>query len=125
MQHNPASTTPAASATATSARVPRMTGTSPKSDRCSNEHIKELLRTYGLRTSLIRLKVIDALHSAAVAGHPIGVRGVHSHLEGLDIALSFLSVREVLKRLCVEKVIALNPDKTYSLEPPARAMLDR
>ena len=90
-----------------------------------NQRIRHLLKCFGLRTSLIRLKVIDALHSAALAGHPIGVRGVHSHLEGLDIPLSFLSVREVLKRLCVEHVIALNPDKTYSLEPPARAMLDR
>ena len=122
MQHNPALT---ASAVHRGTSAPRMTGKGPTNDRCSNEQIKELLRTYGLRTSLIRLKVIDALHSAAMAGHPIGVRGVHSHLEGLDIPLSFLSVREVLKRLCVEHVIALNPDKTYSLEPPARAMLDR
>ena len=30
----------------------------------------------------------------------LGVRGVHAHLEQLDIPLSFLSVREVLKRLC-------------------------
>ena len=122
MQHNPALT---ASAAHRGARAQGTAGNGTQNDRCSNEQIKQLLRNYGLRTSLIRLKVIDALHSAALAGHPMGVRGVHSHLEGLDIPLSFLSVREVLKRLCVEHVIALNPDKTYSLEPPARAMLDR
>ncbi|WP_296249844.1 fe2+ zn2+ uptake regulation protein [Pseudomonas sp. UBA4194] len=93
-------------------------------DNSSNEQIKELLRTYGLRTSLIRLKVIDALHGAAREGQNIGVRGVHSQLEKLDIPLSFLSVREVLKRLCAEGVITLNTDKTYSLDPAARQMLD-
>lgn len=93
-------------------------------DNTSNEQIKELLRAYGLRTSLIRLKVIDALHAAAREGQNIGVRGVHSQLEKLDIPLSFLSVREVLKRLCAEGVITLNTDKTYSLDPAARQMLD-
>ena len=33
-------------------------------------------------------------------------------------------VREVLKRLCAEGVITLNTDKTYSLDPAARQMLD-
>jgi hypothetical protein len=30
-------------------------------------------------------------------------------------------VREVLKRLCIEGVIILNPDKSYSLHPQALA----
>ncbi|HEK1691281.1 fe2+ zn2+ uptake regulation protein [Pseudomonas putida] len=94
-------------------------------ERVGNEQIRELLRTYGLRTSLIRLKVIDALHSAGRAGRSIGVRGVHAHLEQLDIPLSFLSVREVLKRLCAEGVINLGNDKCYSLNPQARAVLDQ
>lgn len=96
---------------------------SDEQDPSSNDQIKELLRTYGLRTSLIRLKVIDALHVAARSGHAIGVRGVHSQLENMDIPLSFLSVREVLKRLCAEGVITLNVDKTYSLDPAAERML--
>jgi DNA-binding GntR family transcriptional regulator len=33
-------------------------------------------------------------------------------------------VREVLKRLCSEGVITLNPDKSYSLHPAALALLD-
>lgn len=99
---------------------------SPASEeRLGNEQIRELLRVYGLRTSLIRLKVIDALHMADRHGRSIGVRGVHSQLEQLDIPLSFLSVREVLKRLCVEGVISLGSDKCYSLNPEARAVLEQ
>lgn len=93
-------------------------------DRPGNEHIRELLRSFGLRTSLIRLKVIDALHMADRNGRSIGVRGVHSQLEQLDIPLSFLSVREVLKRLCVEGVISMGNDKCYSLNPEARSILE-
>ncbi|MNP83344.1 hypothetical protein D3C76_1822570 [compost metagenome] len=53
------------------------------------------------------------------------MRGVHAHLEQLDIPLSFLSVREVLKRLCAEGVINLGNDKCYSLNPQARAVLEQ
>nr|WP_314482637.1 fe2+ zn2+ uptake regulation protein [uncultured Pseudomonas sp.] len=94
-------------------------------ERSGNEQIRELLRSFGLRTSLIRLKVIDALHAADRSGRSIGVRGVHAQLEQLDIPLSFLSVREVLKRLCAEGVIQLGADKCYSLAPQARALLER
>ncbi|AUF96167.1 fe2+ zn2+ uptake regulation protein [Pseudomonas sp. 02C 26] len=93
-------------------------------ERIGNELIRELLRTYGLRTSLIRLKVIDALHAADRNGRSVGVRGIHAQLEQLDIPLSFLSVREVLKRLCAEGVISLGGDKCYSLNPEARAVLE-
>ena len=96
-----------------------------RQERTGNEQIRELLRAYGLRTSLIRLKVIDALHAADRKGRSIGVRGVHAQLEQLDIPLSFLSVREVLKRLCTEGVITLGSDKCYSLQPEARAVLEQ
>lgn len=92
-------------------------------ERGSNEHIRRLLKSFGLRTSLIRLKIIDVLLTATVENHCLGVRGVHSQLLGLDIPLSFLSVREVLKRLCSEGVVTLNPDKSYSLHPRAMAVL--
>ncbi|KPU54018.1 hypothetical protein AN403_1110 [Pseudomonas fluorescens] len=95
----------------------------PRTDRHGNERIRILLKSYGLRTSLIRLKVIDALLTAAESDRSLGVRGVHSQLLDLDIPLSFLSVREVLKRLCSEGVIVLNPDKSYSLHPQAAAIL--
>ncbi|MFV3402572.1 MULTISPECIES: fe2+ zn2+ uptake regulation protein [Pseudomonas] len=96
-----------------------------QNERVGNEQIRELLRTFGLRTSLIRLKVIDALHKADRDGRSIGVRGVHAQLEQLDIPLSFLSVREVLKRLCAEGVISLGNDKCYSLNPQAKAVLEQ
>lgn len=92
-------------------------------ERSGNEHIRRLLKSFGLRTSLIRLKVIDALLKAAEENRCLGVRGVHSQLLGLDIPLSFLSVREVLKRLCSEGVVTLNPDKSYSLHRNAMAVL--
>ena len=98
-------------------------GVFERTDRHSNERIRILLKSFGLRTSLIRLKVIDALLTAAESDRSLGVRGVHSHLLDLDIPLSFLSVREVLKRLCSEGVITLNPDKSYSLHPQAFAAL--
>lgn len=94
-----------------------------RTERHGNERIRVLLKSFGLRTSLIRLKVIDALLTAAESDRSLGVRGVHSHLLDLDIPLSFLSVREVLKRLCGEGVITLNPDKSYSLHPQSAAVL--
>jgi hypothetical protein len=93
-------------------------------ERGGNEHIRRLLKSFGLRTSLIRLKVIDALLKADHDNRCLGVRGVHSQLLGLDIPLSFLSVREVLKRLCSEGVVTLDPDKNYRLHPRARAVLE-
>ncbi|NWA28018.1 fe2+ zn2+ uptake regulation protein [Pseudomonas gingeri] len=93
-------------------------------ERGSNSRIRQLLKHFGLRTSLIRLKVIDALLSAGEDNRRLGVRGVHSHLLELGIPLSFLSVREVLKRLCSEGVVVLNADKSYSLHPDATATLE-
>jgi Fe2+ or Zn2+ uptake regulation protein len=93
-------------------------------ERHGNERIRLLLKSFGLRTSLIRLKVIDALLVAAQTDRRLGVRGVHSQLLDLDVPLSFLSVREVLKRLCAEGVITFNADKSYSLHPQAAAVLN-
>lgn len=103
---------------------PRVSDFGQRLERHGNERIRLLLRSFGLRTSLIRLKVIDALLSAAHSDRRLGVRGVHSHLLELDIPLSFLSVREVLKRLCAEGVVTFNADKSYSLHPQAAAVLD-
>ena len=93
-------------------------------ERGSNNRIRQLLKHFGLRTSLIRLKVIDALLNASEDNRRLGVRGVHSHLLELGIPLSFLSVREVLKRLCSEGVVVLNVDKSYNLHPDATATLE-
>jgi len=102
----------------------RASNFAPSPERQGNERIRLLLKSFGLRTSLIRLKVIDALLVAAQSDRRLGVRGVHSQLLDLDIPLSFLSVREVLKRLCAEGVVTFNPDKSYSLHPQAAAVLN-
>ena len=95
-----------------------------KAPEQGNQRIRHLLKCFGLRTSLIRLKVIDALLTAADNKRTLGVRGVHSHLLEWGIPLSFLSVREVLKRLCSEGVVTLNADKSYSLHAEAAKVLE-
>ncbi|MDF9773354.1 fe2+ zn2+ uptake regulation protein [Pseudomonas baetica] len=92
-------------------------------NRSSNEHIRELLRFYGLRTSLIRLKVLNALVAATLDGRVVGVRGVHAYLMSLSAGMTFVSVREVLKRLCNDGVIVLEADKNYRITDEAWAML--
>lgn len=82
-----------------------------------NEQIKAMLKHFGLRTSLIRLKVIDTLLQAHQEGARIGVRGVHGRLDCEQLSLSFLSVREVLKRLSQERLLTLHRDKTFSVAP--------
>ncbi len=88
-----------------------------------NEHIRDLLRFHGLRTSLIRFKVINALVVATLDDRAIGVRGVHAYLESFSAELSFVSVREVLRRLCEEGVIVYQADKSYRFTSQAWAML--
>jgi hypothetical protein len=92
-------------------------------DRSSNDHIRELLRVYGLRTSLIRIKVLNALVAATLDGRAVGVRGVHAYLVSLSAGITFVSVREVLKRLCDEGVILLQADKSYRITDEAWAMM--
>lgn len=94
-------------------------------ERGDYEAIKHVLKHYGLRTSLIRLKVLDALRDAHRRGHKIGVRGVHSYLDAHGISSSFLSVREVLKRLGSEGVINLDDDKHYCLDAEAVLLLEQ
>lgn len=92
-------------------------------DRSTNAHIRELLRHFGLRTSLIRFKVINALVVAGRDGHGIGVNGVHAFVESSSPELSFVSVREVLKRLGEEGLIVLGSDKTYRFSSEAMELL--
>ncbi|WP_085611881.1 MULTISPECIES: fe2+ zn2+ uptake regulation protein [unclassified Pseudomonas] len=94
-------------------------------ERSTNEHIRELLHYYGLRTSLIRIKVIDALLVAAREGRAVGGRGVHGYLQAFVSGIQFISVREVLKRLCEEGVIVFHSDKSYRFTGEAYAMLEQ
>ncbi|WP_438301515.1 fe2+ zn2+ uptake regulation protein [Pseudomonas sp. NMS19W] len=94
-------------------------------ERSTNEHIRELLHYYGLRTSLIRIKVIDALLVAAREGRAVGGRGVHGYLQAFVSGIQFISVREVLKRLCEEGVIVFQPDKSYRFTGEAFSLLEQ
>ncbi|PVZ20277.1 MULTISPECIES: fe2+ zn2+ uptake regulation protein [unclassified Pseudomonas] len=100
----------------------------PRPDRepasLCNEQIKAMLRHFGLRTSLIRLKVIHTLLQAHLEGAHIGVRGVHGRLQGEQLSLSFVSVREVLKRLTQERLLTRHTDNTFSMTCEVQDYLD-
>ncbi|MCU1751205.1 fe2+ zn2+ uptake regulation protein [Pseudomonas sp. 6D_7.1_Bac1] len=89
----------------------------------NNEHIREMLYRYGLRTSLLRFKIINVLCAAAVSGTTVDAKSVHDQLGAL--ALSLISVRDALKRLCSVGVIACNHDKSYGLTTGAKAILEQ
>lgn len=91
-------------------------------ERNTNRRIRELLRFYGLRTSLIRLKVIEALLIAAEANQAMGARELHASLGERAAQLSLISIREVLRRLCEEDVI-YRWDKRYRFTTDARGIL--
>lgn len=92
-------------------------------DCSGNRPIREMLRVYGLRTSLFRLKVINALILAAQEGRLTGVHGVHAYIEASFSQLPIVSVREVLKRLAEVGVVTAQSDRNYSFTPEAWAML--
>lgn len=92
-------------------------------DSSANRHIREMLRVYGLRTSLFRLKVINALVQATREGRLPGVRGVHADMQASSSELTIVSVREVLKRLAGVGVIVSQPDRTYRFTDEAWEML--
>ncbi|HWH89866.1 MAG TPA: fe2+ zn2+ uptake regulation protein [Pseudomonas sp.] len=92
-------------------------------DRTGNEHIRQLLRHFGLRSSLIRFKVLNALVIADREGRVMGVNGVYAFVASSSPQLSFISVREVLKRLCLEGLIVLENGKSYRFTRQARLIL--
>nr|WP_178117634.1 fe2+ zn2+ uptake regulation protein [Pseudomonas sp. R5(2019)] len=91
-------------------------------ERGKNEAIRKLLHHYGLRATLFRLKVIDALLLADRSNLSLYVNDIHAHV---GAELSCLNMREVIRRLTSEGVIHMSPDKRYSLTPQARALLDQ
>lgn len=94
-------------------------------DRGANQHIRQLLSHFGLRSSLIRFKVLNALLLASRDGYSTGVNGVYAWVASSSPQLSFISVREVLKRLCLEGLITLEQDKNYRFTRQARAILQQ
>jgi Fe2+ or Zn2+ uptake regulation protein len=95
-----------------------------ESDCSANRHIRQMLRVYGLRTSLFRIKVINALVRATQEERVIGVQGVHAYIEASTSELTIISVREVLKRLAEVGVITFQPDRSYRFTLKAWGMLE-
>jgi len=89
-----------------------------------NTPIRELLRAHGLRTSLFRLKVLNALVLAVREGRSIDVRGVQGCLGRSCVEISLVSVREVLKRLAEEGVVELKDDNACRFTLQALAALE-
>ncbi|CAI8810632.1 Fe2+ zn2+ uptake regulation protein [Pseudomonas sp. IT-347P] len=113
---------------AANARSAYRTATHPLAvefERSANEAVRELLRHFGLRSSLIRFKVINALVAAGRDGHALGVNGVHRFVESSAPELSFVSVREVLKRLSGVGLIVLESSKTYRFSSEAWTTLQQ
>lgn len=86
-----------------------------------NQSIHELLRQRGLRSSLFRLKVIDALYVAACEGRIVGVHDVHAGFE--HMAVTLVSVREVLRRLKDVGLINCSEEGGYTLSSEAYDIL--
>ncbi|WP_449430500.1 fe2+ zn2+ uptake regulation protein [Pseudomonas putida] len=86
----------------------------------SHQPIHELLHQHGLRSSLLRLKVIDALYAAAKLGKPVGTHALHAQL---DIPL--VSVRGALRRLKKVGIVSYHSGWTYSLTAEARNFLEQ
>ncbi|HEX4550449.1 fe2+ zn2+ uptake regulation protein [Pseudomonas sp.] len=89
----------------------------------ANRHIRQMLHAYGLRTSLFRLKVINALVLATQEQRVIGLQDLHAYIEASFSQLTIVGVREVLKRLAEVGVVTLLADRSYSFTPEAWNML--
>lgn len=89
----------------------------------ANAHIHELFSCYGLKASLLRIKVIDVLFAEAQHGKSVSVREIPERIEFPGVRL--LSVREMFKRLEGVGMVHLNDDKSYSLSQEALEVLQR
>lgn len=94
-----------------------------KLDTNSNERIRTLLSAYGLRISLIRLKVMNSLLGTTVDGHSRTAYEVYGYLHKSSNELTFVSVRNALKRLDDEGIVITTTDKGYLLSDFALAYM--
>ncbi len=83
-----------------------------------NQLLKNRLRRAGLRTSLPRLKVLDALRQATQERGGASARALHAELVGAGLPISLAGVRQVICRLSSQGVIAHEAKNryTFSLE---------
>ncbi|ABR84662.1 MULTISPECIES: hypothetical protein [Pseudomonas aeruginosa group] len=83
--------------------------------------VKQMLKEAGLKMSLARLKVIDALWEASGEQGRVPIRALHQRLSETGTPLSLVSIRQVLGRLVDSGLVTLDEQDVYS---PGRACAD-
>ncbi|WP_181278317.1 transcriptional repressor [Pseudomonas aeruginosa] len=73
--------------------------------------VKQMLKEAGLKMSLARLKVIDALWEASGEQGRVPIRTLHRRLSETGTPLSLVSIRQVLGRLVESGLVTLSPGK--------------
>ncbi|NIF26554.1 hypothetical protein F3J44_09140 [Pantoea sp. Tr-811] len=83
----------------------------------ANAHIHSLFRCYGLKASLLRIKVIEMLFETVSCKNTLSAGEVSEPLKAPGISL--LSIREMFKRLQDVGMVTVHEDKNYSLSQEA------
>ncbi len=81
--------------------------------RNSSQYFKQALTSAGLKTSMPRVKVLLALQGEHSEG--LTSRQLHEHLVSAGEALSLLSVRQVIGRLCDRNLLVRVDQSRYRL----------
>ncbi|HBN9705166.1 transcriptional repressor [Pseudomonas aeruginosa] len=76
--------------------------------------VKQMLKEAGLKMSLARLKVIDALWEASGEQGRVPIRTLHRRLSETGTPLSLVSIRQVLGRLVESGLVTLDAQDVYS-----------
>ncbi|VFT59839.1 hypothetical protein [Pseudomonas aeruginosa] len=76
--------------------------------------VKQMLKEAGLKMSLARLKVIDALWEASGEQGRVPIRALHQRLSETGTPLSLVSIRQVLGRLVDSGLVTLHEQDVYS-----------
>ena len=82
---------------------------------------RQLLEHAGLRSSLLRLNILDAL---VVCGRATAVE-LHAYLEEPGLPISLSCVSQTLRRLHLSGLLERDGNKRYSLAPGAVAAMGR
>ena len=89
----------------------------PQSASDSRRQFRQLLQTVGLRCSMPRLKVVEALYGADDE-QGISSRELHRQLSEAGEPLSLVSVRQVLRRMEENGLVQTTGRSRYRLSAP-------
>ncbi|WP_263139831.1 Fur family transcriptional regulator [Pseudomonas sp. RIT-PI-AD] len=84
--------------------------------------LKERLREAGLKTSLPRLKILEALHRATLENGGASARALHDDLVEAGVPLSLGGVRQVICRLSSHGLILHEANHRYSFSLEGKAL---